>query len=326
MTNNRLPWLFLVVMAMIVRPAAAQEPPTVQQLIDTAHRVSDLGNLRPYTLTANVVVDNDDPKTRRTGRLTLYRDRGRTREELEMGGTREVRIVLRGKEYIVPPHGLLPALTLTDIERSWDPGSFMASRFNGVRPDKVEGADAWCLTRQSGPNSPASCFDAVKGVYLGYIPNQRMSHEFFDFTSVESGDKQIFYPRRAVILRDDFGRIEVNSIEIKPGAAKDDLFTLPDSAIEIGRCGPEGVAKPIYAPEPEFPAGERAQKIQGVVYTSVIVDKEGKALSVQVLRAPTESLARQAVATINKWKFQPAMCGGQPVYQETSIQIDFHLY
>jgi TonB family protein len=326
MTNNRLPWLFFVVMAMIVRPTAAQEPPTVQQLIDTAHRISNLANLRPYTLTANVVVDNGDPKTRRIGRLTIYRDRGRTREELEMGGTREVRILLRGKEYIVPPHGLLPALTLTDLERSWDPGGFMVSRFNGVRPDKVEGADAWCLTRQSGPNAPASCFDAVKGVYLGNIPNERMSHEFFDFASVDSVDHQIFYPRRAVILRDDFGRIEVNSIEIKPGDAKDDLFILPDNAIEIERCGPQGLVKPLYVPEPEFPERERRLKIQGVVYTSVIVDKEGKVLAVQVLRAPTEGLARQAVASINKWKFQPAMCGERPVYQETSIQVDFHLY
>jgi TonB family protein len=322
MTNKCWVVLLLCFLPAIASLAAsAQEPPTPQQLIDAAHKVLDLTSLGPYTLTANVVVDSGDEKTRKTGRLMIVRDRDRTREELEFGGAREIRLFLGGKQYIVSL-GLLSGLGLMDFDRRWDPVHFIASRFNSVRRDKVEGADAWCMNWESG-QLPSSCFDAVKGVYLGAIPNERMSDEYFDFTSVGN---QIFYPRRAVMLRNDFGRIEVNSIEITPGAAKDDLFALPDNAIEIERCRRQTPVKPLYQPEANYPERERKQKQQGKALFSIIVDKEGNVAAAQLLTAPTEGLAREAEAAVRKWRFQPATCDGRSVNQELNWGFHFHLY
>jgi TonB family protein len=309
-------------LALASSAASAQEPPSPRQLIDTAHKVSDLATLGPYTLTANVTIDPGDKKTTKTGRLLIARDGERSRQELEIFGVREVTISVGGKRYIVPPQGLLSGMGLMDADRMWDPVHFIASRFNAVRRDTVDGADAWCMTRESG-QLPASCFDAAKGVYLGNIPNDKMSNEYFDFTSVGN---QVFYPRRAVILRTNIGRIEVSSIEITPGRVKDDLFTPPDNAIEIEACRGQSPLKPIYTPEPDFPERERKQKKQDTVQVSVIVDKEGNVASAQALIASTEGFARQAEAVVRKWRFQPAMCGGKPIYQAMTVEVDFHLY
>ena len=51
----------------------AQETPAPQQLIDAAHKASDLSQLGPYILNANVVVNPGDKKNEKTGRLTIAR-------------------------------------------------------------------------------------------------------------------------------------------------------------------------------------------------------------------------------------------------------------
>jgi TonB family protein len=320
MTNHRISWVFPIVIATLIRPLAAQEPPTPQQLIDAAHRVSDLTHLRPYTLSANVTVDSGDKKTIKTGHLTITRDRGRTREELEIGGLREVRIFAGGKTYVVPPNGLLDGMGLMDLDRKWDPVTFVVSKFHDVRRDKVQDADAWCMSWGSGGTESQSCFDVVKGAYLGHFPGDRMSNQYFDFATV--GDQRL-YPRRALISRGNL-RIEVSSIEIKPGA-NEDLFALPDNAIEIEKCRGPGYLKRVYAPQLDFPEKERKQKIQGVVTLSVLVDKEGNVASAQALTSPTEGFAHEAEAEVRKWRFLPTTCG-QPAYREAVVELDFHLY
>jgi hypothetical protein len=62
-----------------------------------------------------------------------------------------------------------------------------------------------------------------------------MSTQYFDFAAVGN---QVLYPQRALISRGNL-RTEASSIEIKPGA-NEDLFALPDNAIEIEKCmGPD---------------------------------------------------------------------------------------
>jgi TonB family protein len=337
MTNSkRFPWVLAVVTAILFLRGvygAAQEPPTTRELLNAAHKTADLTGLGPYTLTASVTVDSGDKKTRKTGRLTISRDSGRVREELEIGGTREVRVFLGAKQYVVPGQGLLSGLELKDFDQSWDPlrcsGRLVFPGFKAVRRDKVEGADAWCMSKDSEQREPSACFDAAQGVFLREISKEQISTRFFDFIPVED---KLLYPRRALILKENLERIEVDSIEVKHAAALDDLFTPPDNAIEIEAClspsSPKfpSFPKVVYAPEPEFPEQERKQMKQGIVSMSVIVDQEGNVAAAQVLKAPTEGFARKAIETVRKWRFRPAMCGERAVGAEMDVEVDFHRY
>jgi hypothetical protein len=51
-------------------------------------------------------------------------------------------MVVGDKTYIVPPGGLLGEMGLEELDRRWDPGTFVVSKLHAVRRDKVQDTDA----------------------------------------------------------------------------------------------------------------------------------------------------------------------------------------
>jgi protein TonB len=83
-------------------------------------------------------------------------------------------------------------------------------------------------------------------------------------------------------------------------------------------------AKLLTHASPVYPAGARAERIQGTVRVIATVRKDGTVGEVKIAGG-NPALTGAAVHAVRQWRFQPALLDGEPVQSETSIDIAFHL-
>ena len=82
----------------------------------------------------------------------------------------------------------------------------------------------------------------------------------------------------------------------------------------------------IYHPDPEYADRPRKKKIQGIVIVTVTVTAEGTTRDPEITKSLDKDLDKQAIASVAKWKFQPATKDGKPVSVRVPIEINFRLY
>ncbi|MDQ2979218.1 MAG: energy transducer TonB [Acidobacteriota bacterium] len=74
---------------------------------------------------------------------------------------------------------------------------------------------------------------------------------------------------------------------------------------------------------PVYPRFAREARVGGTVVTRVLVSETGRPLQVEVIRGVRPDLADAAVASIQKWTFDPARRGGRDVQSWMTIEIPF---
>ena len=84
--------------------------------------------------------------------------------------------------------------------------------------------------------------------------------------------------------------------------------------------------KPIHTPEPTYTEIARKDKLQGTAVLWVVVNEKGLPEVLEIKKGLGEGLDTQTMATVSKWRFQPAMREGQPVAVLIYVQVRFHLY
>jgi TonB family protein len=91
------------------------------------------------------------------------------------------------------------------------------------------------------------------------------------------------------------------------------------------------VGKDIAAPklltkvEPSYSEDARYAQVQGTVTLYVVIDTDGMAKDVRVLKSVGYGLDEKAVEAVGKWTFQPGTRGGEAVRVEAQIEINFRL-
>jgi hypothetical protein len=95
--------------------ASERQTPSAQQLLDAAHKTTDLASVGAYSLEATLVVNPGNPKLERRAKLMIVRDHDRARFTLESDSHTEERIILGSKQYVVPGQGALSAMGLRDF-------------------------------------------------------------------------------------------------------------------------------------------------------------------------------------------------------------------
>ncbi len=88
-----------------------------------------------------------------------------------------------------------------------------------------------------------------------------------------------------------------------------------------------GVSAPqaLYRPDPEYSEEARKAKYSGSVLLQIIVDVEGKARDIKVVKSLGMGLDEKAIEAVQKWKFKPGMSGGKPVNTRATIEVNFRL-
>lgn len=95
--------------------------------------------------------------------------------------------------------------------------------------------------------------------------------------------------------------------------------------------GPRKVGGGVTAPrllhkvEPSYSDAARAEKYQGTVLLKVVIDVDGRAKDVQVVRSLGLGLDEKAVEAVNSWVFSPGSVNGLAVPVQAQIEINFRL-
>ena len=64
-------------------------------------------------------------------------------------------------------------------------------------------------------------------------------------------------------------------------------------------------------------------RMPGTVWLSFDVDQKGKPQNVRVVRSTDHVLEPSAAASVRKWRFQPAVNGGQPIPAFGTVSLTF---
>jgi periplasmic protein TonB len=88
-----------------------------------------------------------------------------------------------------------------------------------------------------------------------------------------------------------------------------------------------GVSAPsvLFKVDPEYSEEARKAKYSGTVLISLVVDTQGKALNIKVVRSLGLGLDEKAMEAVAKWKFKPGMKDGRPVAVVATIEVNFRL-
>jgi TonB family protein len=94
------------------------------------------------------------------------------------------------------------------------------------------------------------------------------------------------------------------------------------------RPGTGGVGYPtcLYCPEPQYSEDARKAKYQGTVVLQVIIQPDGHATNIEVVKGPGLGLEEKAIEAVRTWRFKPALGpNGKPVPTLTPIEVTFRL-
>jgi TonB family protein len=90
----------------------------------------------------------------------------------------------------------------------------------------------------------------------------------------------------------------------------------------------EGLTPPVLQTPayPEYPSAAVRDHVQGDVYIEAVVRADGTVADAEVIHGlPDEELNRRALVAILKWRFEPALKGGQPVPVIALFTITYRL-
>jgi protein TonB len=91
---------------------------------------------------------------------------------------------------------------------------------------------------------------------------------------------------------------------------------------EISHANPPQV---IHKADPEYTPQALEARLTGAVMLSVVVDTEGNATEIKVVKGLGNGLDEKAVECVQKWRFKPAMRNGEPVSVKATIEVNFRL-
>ena len=105
---------------------------------------------------------------------------------------------------------------------------------------------------------------------------------------------------------------------------------LPLSAFQnrtVYHTGEDGVTAPsvVSRVNPSYTDEAKAAKIQGIVGISAVVNAQGHAEDIQVIKSLDPGLDVNAAGAISQWVFNPGMKDGQPVDVAVMIEVNFKL-
>ncbi len=109
-------------------------------------------------------------------------------------------------------------------------------------------------------------------------------------------------------------------------AATSGVLTLNGSGMTRAGVGGVTVPKCVYCPEPSYTDAARAAKFSGVVVLQVVVNADGRAENIAVLRKAGYGLEASAMETVRNWQFRPANGpDGNPVATVVPIEVSFRI-
>jgi TonB family protein len=93
-------------------------------------------------------------------------------------------------------------------------------------------------------------------------------------------------------------------------------------------AGTHGYGSPscVYCPDPKYPEAARQVKFMGTVTVQVVVNPDGRASDIVVIKDPGMGLGEKAVEAVKTWQFRPALGpNDKPAATRVNIEVQFRL-
>lgn len=191
---------------------------------------------------------------------------------------------------------------------------------------------------------PTYCFVPSQPALMAYFSYDQPIIEFNHIAKVQNR----YLPRQIVILSPSHKKLLTADLETVNGITPNDPALTPSA--EAKRFAPsrsdtaaaqnsEGTAngEPVQLPKdamkgylikearPIYPGDAKAARISGAVTIQAIIGRDGWIHDMQVLSAPSASLAASSLGAISQWRYKPYLLNGVPVEVETTITVTYSL-
>jgi TonB family protein len=115
-----------------------------------------------------------------------------------------------------------------------------------------------------------------------------------------------------------------------PGKVADAPENHPDSGPIVGPVQPGArivsLPKCDYCPAAEYSDAARKKGLEGTVVLQAIVQPDGSASDIQVVKSTDPELAQMAMDSVSRWRFKPARnTDGEPVAYREAVEVSFRL-
>jgi TonB family protein len=173
---------------------------------------------------------------------------------------------------------------------------------------------------------PTYCFNTKLQILLGinYFGTQVV--KFYDFKQIEDR-----YQARGVAFREGMHDILTAQADaISALSLSDPALTPPQSArrVRIDKVQIDAdIAESLLVKKvtPVYPQDAKDAHIQGKVVLQATIGIDGKVRDLQLLSAPTASLASSAFWSVSQWQYKPYLRNGEPVEVETTVAVAYSL-
>jgi TonB family protein len=187
----------------------------------------------------------------------------------------------------------------------------------------LAGSDLSCfslvqLGKTRTPNSPTYCTDADN--HITAMTGPLFVIERSDFRKVREheipNDLKLFYEGKPAIT------LHVTELDSLPVTSVPQSETKSVSAST--HLPAEVVAGLILKrKDPKYPALAKAAHMQGVVFISAIITKQGTIAGLDVIASPHKILTQAARDAVQNWTYRPYLLNGLPTEVETTITVNF---
>jgi protein TonB len=182
----------------------------------------------------------------------------------------------------------------------------------------------------------AIAFGAGLLLFLALWLDIRDSNDFYRTDEApRSVEGQVFTPLPAPLPAGDeghFGDVADEDAASPPAQAPAPSSTPPPASPVPPPAAPAAAAtidsapRLLNSPAPRYPREAQRRGVTGTVMLRVHVGSDGSAEAIDVVQGSgSRDLDRAAVEAVHRWRFAPAMRGGQPVAAAVQVPITFNL-
>ena len=134
------------------------------------------------------------------------------------------------------------------------------------------------------------------------------------------------FPRVLTLHHDHEVVAKVNVAELaSPASFPPDAFTPPLGVSSEAGCMNPSLPDLVKRQQPEYPMAARQQHHEGTVSFDALIGKDGVPQLRRLIKSAGTDLDDSSRRALSQWRYDPAMCNGQPVEVETVLQVNYTL-
>jgi hypothetical protein len=314
--------LVVLLFACFAHAVVRDEHPETRKLIENINSQTDPAKTGPYSLLADIIIDPG--KHEQHGQLLFFRDKERSRVDLQVSDYRETQVRNQNKLYIYRSTRrpvTIPA-RLLNTESFWKIELPARTKVGNIQHKQRE-------------HGPAECFSVKEPAYhdleTRYCANSQdntlmaASTEFekitlADFVKVAEGS----LPSVIRYQTDDGQKVVIRQVEVTPLPPNNNVFAVPEHAREFETCDYIEGGRFLNRVEPIYPHG--AGSGAATIYFRGIVQKDGSFTDIDVFSPQGPAFEKSGLAAAVQWRFSPPTCDGRPIAaeNETTITLQPH--